>query len=49
MQARVKNRPLTVPGALEAAQTLGASARTAGIPEAMGYLQRLAGRFGREG
>jgi hypothetical protein len=49
MQARVKNRALTVPGALEAAQKLRASATTAGIPETTLYLQRFAGPFGREG
>jgi hypothetical protein len=48
MQARVKNPALTVPGALEAAQKLRASAATAGIAETMFYLQRFAGLFGRE-
>jgi AhpD family alkylhydroperoxidase len=33
MQARIKNPAVIVPGALEAAQALGASATTAGIPE----------------
>jgi AhpD family alkylhydroperoxidase len=33
MQARIKNPALTVPGALDAAQKLGASAHTAGLPE----------------
>jgi len=49
MQARVKNPALTVPGALEAAQKLGASATTAGITETTLYLQRFAGLFGGEG
>lgn len=49
MQARVKNRALTVPGALEATQKLGASATTAGIPGITLYLQRFAGLFGTEG
>jgi hypothetical protein len=49
MQARIKNPALTVPGAFEAAQKLGASATTAGIPETTLYLQRFAGLFGREG
>ena len=34
MQARIKNPAITVPGALEAAQALAASATHAGIPEA---------------
>jgi AhpD family alkylhydroperoxidase len=34
MQARIKNPALAVPGALEAFQQLGASAKHAGIPEA---------------
>ena len=33
-QARIQNSALTVPGALDAAQQLGASAKHAGIPEA---------------
>ena len=33
MQARIKNPAITVPGALEAAQALAASATHAGIPE----------------
>lgn len=33
MQARIQNPALSVPGALEALQNLGASATTAGIPE----------------
>jgi AhpD family alkylhydroperoxidase len=33
MQARIENPALSVPGALEALQKLGASATTAGIPE----------------
>jgi hypothetical protein len=49
MQARVENLTLTVPGALEAAQKLGASATTAGIPETTLYLQRFAGRLSRVG
>jgi hypothetical protein len=49
MQARVENLTLTVLGALEAPQKLGASATTAGIPETTLYLQRFAGRFGRVG
>ena len=48
MQARLKNPALTVPSALEAAQKLGASATTAGIPETTLYLQCFAGLFGRE-
>ncbi len=41
MQARIKNPALTVPGALEALQKLGAAATTAGIPEATLYLVHL--------
>jgi AhpD family alkylhydroperoxidase len=41
MQARIKNPALSVPGALEALQTLGASASTAGIPETTLYLVHL--------
>ena len=33
MQARIENPALSLPGALEAAQKLGASATTAGIPD----------------
>lgn len=49
MLASAQNPALTVPGALEAAQKVGASATTAGIPETTHYLQRFAGLFGREG
>lgn len=41
MQARIKNPALSVPGALEAAQNLGASATTAGIPETTLYMVHL--------
>lgn len=41
MQARIKNPALTVPGALEAAKQLGASATTAGIPETTLYVVHL--------
>ncbi len=41
MQARIKNPALTVPGALEALQKLGASATDAGIPETTLYLVHL--------
>ncbi len=41
MQARIKNPALLVPGALEAAQNLGASATTAGIPETTLYMVHL--------
>ncbi len=41
MQARIKNPALTVPGALEAFQELGASATTAGIPETTLYMVQL--------
>jgi AhpD family alkylhydroperoxidase len=41
MQARIKNPAMTVPGALEAAQKLGASASTAGIPETTLYMVHL--------
>ena len=41
MQARIKNPALTVPGALEALQKLGASATTAGIPETTLYMVHL--------
>ncbi len=34
IQARIQNPALTVPGALEAAEQLAASAKHAGIPEA---------------
>lgn len=33
MQARIENPAMSVPGALQAFQRLGASATTAGIPE----------------
>jgi AhpD family alkylhydroperoxidase len=41
MQARIKNPALTVPGALDAAQKLGASATTAGIPATTLYMVHL--------
>jgi AhpD family alkylhydroperoxidase len=41
MQARIKNPALSVPGALEALQKLGASASTAGIPETTLYMLQL--------
>ncbi|MFZ2051347.1 MAG: carboxymuconolactone decarboxylase family protein [Solirubrobacteraceae bacterium] len=41
MQARIKNPALSVPGALEALQRLGACATTAEIPEATLYLVHL--------
>jgi AhpD family alkylhydroperoxidase len=41
MQARIKNPVLSVPGALEALQQLGASATKAGIPETTLYLIHL--------
>ena len=41
MKARIKNPALTVPGALEALQQLGASAGTAGIPDTTLYLVHL--------
>jgi AhpD family alkylhydroperoxidase len=41
MQARIKNPALSVPGALDALQQLGASATTAGIPETTLYLLHL--------
>ena len=41
MQARIKNPALSVPGALEALQQLGTSAKTAGIPETTLYLAHL--------
>ena len=41
MQARIKNPALSVPGALEAAQNLAASATTAGIPETTLYMVHL--------
>jgi AhpD family alkylhydroperoxidase len=41
MQARIKNPALTLPGALEAMQKLGASVRTAGIPATTHYLVDL--------
>jgi AhpD family alkylhydroperoxidase len=40
-QARIKNPALSVPGALEALQGLGASATTAGIPETTLYMVHL--------
>jgi hypothetical protein len=49
MQTGVKDPALTAPGAREAAQKLGASSTTAGIPETTLYLRRFAGLFGREG
>ncbi len=41
MDARIKNPAMTVPGALEALQSLGASATHAGIPETTLYLVHL--------
>lgn len=41
MQARIRNPALTVSGALEALQSLGASATTGGIPETTLYLVHL--------
>ena len=41
MQARIQNPALSVPGALEALQNLGASATTAGIPESTLYMVHL--------
>jgi AhpD family alkylhydroperoxidase len=41
MQARIKNPALSVPGALEALQQLGASATASGIPETTLYLAHL--------
>lgn len=41
MQARIKNPSLSVPGALEALQQLGACATTAEIPETTLYLMHL--------
>jgi hypothetical protein len=49
MAARIENPTLTVPGAVDAAQKLGASATTAGIPKTRRHLQRFAGPFGRQG
>jgi AhpD family alkylhydroperoxidase len=40
-QARIKNPALIVPGALEAAKQLAASATTAGIPETTLYMVQL--------
>jgi AhpD family alkylhydroperoxidase len=41
MQTRLKNPAMSVPGALEAAQKLGASATTVGIPETTLYMVQL--------
>ena len=41
MQARIKNPALTVPGALEALQQLGAAATGSGIPETTLFLVHL--------
>ncbi len=41
MQARIENPALSVPGALQALQKLGASATTAGIPETTLYMVHL--------
>ncbi len=41
MQARIENPAVTVPGALDAFRTLGATATTAGIPESTLYLVQL--------
>jgi AhpD family alkylhydroperoxidase len=38
MQARIKNPALSVPGALDALQALGASASAAGIPQTTLYM-----------
>ena len=41
MQARIRNPALSVPGALDALNNLGASARTGGIPETTLYMVHL--------
>jgi hypothetical protein len=41
MHARIKNPAMSVPGALEALQQLGASATNAGIPDTTLYLVHL--------
>lgn len=41
MRARIKNPALRVPGALDALQKLGASAKTAGIPETTLHMLEL--------
>ncbi|HXD54179.1 MAG TPA: carboxymuconolactone decarboxylase family protein [Solirubrobacteraceae bacterium] len=41
MQARIKNPALSVPGALDALQELGAAASSSGIPETTLYLLHL--------
>ena len=41
MHARIKSPALSVPGALEALQKLGASATTAGIPDPTLYMVQL--------
>jgi AhpD family alkylhydroperoxidase len=41
MQARIENPAMSVPGALDALQKLGASATTSGIPETTLYLVHL--------
>jgi len=41
MEARIKNPALTVPGALDALQELGAAAAASGIPETTLYLVHL--------
>jgi AhpD family alkylhydroperoxidase len=41
MQARIENPALSVPGALQALQKLGASATSAGIPETTLYMVHL--------
>jgi AhpD family alkylhydroperoxidase len=41
MQARIENPAISVPGALEALQNLGASATSAGIPETTLYMVHL--------
>jgi len=38
MQPRINNPAMTVPGALEALQNLGAAARNAGVPDTTLYL-----------
>jgi AhpD family alkylhydroperoxidase len=41
MEARIKSPAMSVPGALDALQKLGASAKNAGIPETTHYLIHL--------
>jgi hypothetical protein len=49
MQARLNHPALVVPGTLEPAQRLRASATMAGVPETMVYVQRFGALFGTEG